>query len=103
MSSVVAAETLAELEDIYLPYKPKRKTRASVTEEKGREPWPQKIFDRENFDLDEFAKSFIDAGKDVERPDRSFERRPRHHCRVDQRKTRNPQKRTRDILDRRRC
>ncbi len=35
MSSVVAAETLAELEDIYLPYKPKRKTRASVAKEKG--------------------------------------------------------------------
>ncbi len=65
MSSVVAAETLAELEDIYLPYKPKRKTRASVAKEKGLEPLAQKIFDQEKFDLDEFAKSFIDTGKDV--------------------------------------
>jgi len=65
MSSVVAAETLAELEDIYLPYKPKRKTRASVAKEKGLEPLAQRIFSQENFDLDEFAKSFIDTEKDV--------------------------------------
>ncbi|MEX2336267.1 MAG: Tex-like N-terminal domain-containing protein, partial [Fulvivirga sp.] len=32
------AQTLAELEDIYLPYKPKRKTRATVAKEKGLEP-----------------------------------------------------------------
>ncbi|HTF18002.1 MAG TPA: Tex-like N-terminal domain-containing protein, partial [Chryseolinea sp.] len=35
MSAVVSAETLAQLEDIYLPFKPKRKTRASVAREKG--------------------------------------------------------------------
>lgn len=37
MSAIVAAQTLAELEDIYLPYKPKRKTRASVAKERGLE------------------------------------------------------------------
>jgi protein Tex len=65
MSSIVVAETLAELEDIYLPYKPKRKTRASVAKEKGLEPLAQRLFDQEKFDLDEFAKSFIDAEKGV--------------------------------------
>lgn len=39
-----AAATLAEIEDIYRPYKPKRKTRASVAREKGLEPLAQLIF-----------------------------------------------------------
>ncbi len=42
LSAVVMAQTLAELEDIYLPYRPKRKTRASVAREKGLEPLAQK-------------------------------------------------------------
>ena len=65
MGAIVAATTLAELEDIYLPYKPKRKTRASVAKERGLEPLAQKVFDQEKFDLDAFAASFVDAGKDV--------------------------------------
>lgn len=65
MSSIVAAETLAELEDIYLPYKPKRKTRASVAKEKGLEPLAQRLFDQEKFDLEEFARSFVDSEKGV--------------------------------------
>lgn len=65
MGAIVAATTLAELEDIYLPYKPKRKTRASVAKERGLEPLAQKLFEQEKFDLDAFAASFVDAGKDV--------------------------------------
>lgn len=65
MGAIVAATTLAELEDIYLPYKPKRKTRASVAKERGLEPLAQKLFDQEKFDLEAFAASFVDAGKDV--------------------------------------
>jgi uncharacterized protein len=65
MQSIVVAETLAELEDIYLPYKPKRKTRASVAKEKGLEPLAQKLLDQERFDPEEFAQSFIDAEKGV--------------------------------------
>jgi uncharacterized protein len=65
MGAIVAATTLAELEDIYLPYKPKRKTRASVAKERGLEPLAQKLFDQEKFDLTAFAASFVDAGKDV--------------------------------------
>jgi uncharacterized protein len=40
---LLAAETVTELEDLYLPYKPKRKTRASVAREKGLEPLAQMI------------------------------------------------------------
>lgn len=65
MSSIVTAQTLAELEDIYLPYKPKRKTRASVAKEKGLEPLAQRIFNQERFDLDEFSRTFIDTEKGV--------------------------------------
>jgi uncharacterized protein len=65
MQAVVAATSLAELEDIYLPYKPKRKTRASVAKEKGLEPLALKIFEQGNFNLEELAKTFVDAGKGV--------------------------------------
>ncbi|RDC54778.1 RNA-binding transcriptional accessory protein [Pedobacter chinensis] len=59
------AETISLLEDIYLPYKPKRKTRASVAKEKGLEPLALQIFDQKNFDLDALADQFIDAEKGV--------------------------------------
>lgn len=65
MSAIVMAQTLAELEDIYLPYRPKRKTRASVAKEKGLEPLAQKIFDQENFDPETVAQTFIDSEKGV--------------------------------------
>jgi len=59
------AETISLLEDIYLPYKPKRKTRASVAKEKGLEPLALQIFDQKHFDLDAEADKFIDAEKGV--------------------------------------
>jgi uncharacterized protein len=65
MQLIVVASTIAELEDIYLPFKPKRKTRASVAKEKGLEPLAQKIFDQENINLDETAGTFVDAEKGV--------------------------------------
>lgn len=40
---ITAAETMAELEDIYLPYRPKRRTRATIAKEKGLEPLAQLI------------------------------------------------------------
>ena len=59
------AETISLLEDIYLPYKPKRKTRASVAKEKGLEPLALQIFEQNNFDLNAEADKFIDAEKGV--------------------------------------
>ncbi len=46
--AIEEAETLAELEDIYLPYKPKRKTRATAAKEKGLEPLALSIFEQGN-------------------------------------------------------
>ncbi len=65
LGAVVLAETLAELEDIYLPYRPKRKTRASVAKEKGLEPLAEKILLQEQFNLSDFATTFVDVGKGV--------------------------------------
>lgn len=65
MGLIVNAETLAELEDIYLPYKPKRKTRASVAKEKGLEPLAQQLFSQEKMDVDGIAATFVDAEKGV--------------------------------------
>ena len=41
--AIAAADTMVKLEDIYLPYKPKRKTRASIAKEKGLEPLAQML------------------------------------------------------------
>ncbi len=60
-----AAETLNELEDIYLPYKPKRKTRATVAKEKGLEPLATKLFEQSNFDVQQEAAKYIDEEKEV--------------------------------------
>lgn len=65
LALLARAKTLAEVEDIYLPFRPKRKTRASMAKEKGLEPLAQKIFDQEKFDLDAFAQSFINTEKGV--------------------------------------
>jgi uncharacterized protein len=60
------AETLAELEDIYLPYRPKRRTRATVAKEKGLEPLAKMIFEQGVFDPEKEAEKFIDVEKQVE-------------------------------------
>jgi uncharacterized protein len=62
-AQILAAQTLTLLEDLYLPYKPKRKTRASVAKEKGLEPlaqimWDQTLHDGEPEDV---AKDFVNV------------------------------------------
>jgi protein Tex len=48
-----------ELEDIYLPYKPKRKTKATIAIEKGLEPLAKFLFDQESVNVEEEATTFI--------------------------------------------
>lgn len=62
---IAAAETLSVLEDIYLPFRPKRRTRATVAREKGLEPLAAKIFTQEDFDIAEEATVFISEEKGV--------------------------------------
>lgn len=62
---VYAAETMSVLEDIYLPFKPKRRTRATIAKEKGLEPLASKIFEQERFDLAGEAEKYVSAEKEV--------------------------------------
>lgn len=59
------AETMARLEDIYLPYKPKRKTKASVAKEKGLEPLATRIFAQHPLDIQSEASKYLEAEKEV--------------------------------------
>jgi uncharacterized protein len=64
---VLAAETLAILEDIYLPYRPKRRTRATVARERGLEPLALKLFAQEQTtDPHGEAEAFVEPEKGVE-------------------------------------
>ncbi len=62
---VQAAETLAILEDIYLPYRPKRRTRAMVAREKGLEPLAMLILEQRGTDPEEAAAEYVNPDKDV--------------------------------------
>ena len=60
------AQTLAELEDLYRPYRPKRRTRATIAKERGLEPlalWL--LLQLPKADPEEEAKKYVDAGKEV--------------------------------------
>lgn len=60
------ARTLTEVEDIYRPYKPKRKTRASVAKEKGLEPLAQILLaQKTKEDVNELAKQYVNVDKGV--------------------------------------
>ena len=69
--SIIASTTLQEVEDIYRPYRPKRKTRASVAREKGLEPLAQKL--RQNADVHGdpllWAEAYVDPERGVDAPE----------------------------------
>ena len=65
-SKIVAARSLVELEDVYLPFRPKRRTRASIARERGLEPLARGIY---SFSIDNPEKSaldFVNAEKEVD-------------------------------------
>ena len=64
-AKLLAADNMTELEDLYLPYKPKRKTRASMAIEKGLEPLANTIMLQQNIDIDTLAAKYIDTKKGV--------------------------------------
>ncbi|MDD3519681.1 MAG: Tex-like N-terminal domain-containing protein, partial [Actinomycetota bacterium] len=57
--SINEADSLSKLEDIYLPFRPKRKTKASVAKEMGLEPLAKMIFSQKEFDLENEAKKYL--------------------------------------------
>jgi uncharacterized protein len=62
---ILEADTLTALEDLYLPYKPKRKTRATIARERGLEPLAQLLMTQAPFDPEEKASAFVDPEKSV--------------------------------------
>ena len=90
-AKIAAAETLAVLEDIYLPFRPKRRTRATVAREKGLEPLAQRIFAQEEaFDPLAEAAAFVDPEKGVATRGGGPRRGPGHHRRMGERKRTGP-------------
>lgn len=70
---VDAAEPLAVLEDIYLPFRPKRRTRATAAREKGLEPLAERIFAQaEVFDPLAAASAFVDPEKGIVTPEEAL-------------------------------
>ena len=65
ISAIEAAVTLAEVEDLYRPYKQKRRTRGSVAREKGLEPLAQAIFAQDGQNPAELAAGYVDPEKGV--------------------------------------
>ncbi len=63
--SLDRALTLQEIEDIYRPFRPKRRTRATIAREKGLEPLAIKILSQENVVDEQFVASFVDPQKGV--------------------------------------
>ncbi len=66
-ADILAAETLAVLEDLYRPYKQKRRTRATIAKEKGLEPLALEILaqDKTEGTIEEMAEAFVSEEKDV--------------------------------------
>lgn len=72
-SSIIKSETLTEVEDLYRPYKAKKRTRATIAQEKGLKPLADVIFSGtfkdDIMDIVKYAESFIDAEKAVDSSD----------------------------------
>ena len=62
---ILSAQTMAVLEDIYLPYRPKRRTRATIAKERGLEPLAQRLFAQDDIDPLTEASAFVDPEKGV--------------------------------------
>ena len=61
----MAAETLTTLEDLYLPYRPKRRTRATIAKERGLEPLAQLLWEQGTVDPSAEARAFVNPAKEV--------------------------------------
>ena len=62
---ITTAETLQDVEDLYLPYKPKRRTKAEIARQKGLEPLAKLIMSQNSDDVNSLAKRFINKEKEV--------------------------------------
>ena len=71
---ILAAETLVAVEDLYRPYRPKRKTRASVAKEKGLEPLAELILAQDmTMPVIEAAAEYVNEEKEVKTPEEALQ------------------------------
>ena len=73
-AAIDRAQTLAEVEDLYRPYKPKRRTRATIAKEKGLEPLARELFVQSPAlgDIRAIAAQYVDADKGVTTADEAL-------------------------------
>jgi len=71
--TVLAAKSLVALEDVYLPYRPKRRTKAAIAREKGLEPLALDILKQDNRDPEKLAPAYINTEKGVTSIDDALE------------------------------
>jgi uncharacterized protein len=64
-AAILAADSKGRLEDIYLPFKPKRRTKAEIAKEAGLEPLAERLLTQPQNDPRVAAAGFVDAGKQV--------------------------------------
>ncbi len=65
-AAVFAAESMAILDDLYLPFRPKRRTKATIAVEQGLEPLAKIIFEQTGIDPYAEAANYVDAGKSID-------------------------------------
>lgn len=63
---ILSASSMTELEDLYLPYKPKRRTRATMAVERGLEPLANEIQRQYSCNIEEIAQQYVNEEKGVE-------------------------------------
>ena len=71
-AQIEKAETLTELEDLYLPFKPKRKTRATMAIEKGLQPLADELWKQYRCDVEQLAAQFVNEEKGVATTDEAL-------------------------------
>lgn len=64
-TKILAADSLTVLEDLYLPYKPKRRTRATIAKERGLEPFAQRLWEQDECDPATEATAYVNPAKDL--------------------------------------
>ena len=73
-AKILASYNRNELEDLYLPFKPKKKTKASVALERGLEPLANYIWEQAGTEpIDAFAQPFVNAEKEIPTPEAAIE------------------------------
>lgn len=72
---IESAEILTEVEDLYRPYKPKKRTRATIAKEKGLEPLAEILLSQDIFEgnMKDIASPFVDEGKGVASADEAIQ------------------------------